>query len=137
MEELNDDELQELLSRDNRTDNNLFSQKENTDLRAYQELFNVLDTEPAQGLPLSFAANVRRKLQEQLNRKNDMKFNILAIAIFTVSLALAYSLLAVISPATGNLILNVVLKFRWVLITVISMFFCFLLADQRLVKREY
>ena len=137
MEELNDDELQQLLSRGPIAGDDRISEKGNSDLFAYQELFKTLATEPAQGLPFSFAANVRRKLQEQLNRKSDMKFNILAVAIFTVSLALAYGLLVLINPATGSLILNAVLKFKWVLAMIISVFFCFLLIDQRLVKREY
>jgi len=137
MEELNDDELQELLSRGTGTGNNIFSQKENSDILAYRKLFTALAEEPSQGLSFSFAANVRRKIQEQLNRKSDRRFNLLAATIFALSIALAYGLLMWISPATGSLILEVVLKFKWVLAMIIIVFFCFLLTNQRDVKREY
>ncbi len=104
---------------------------------AYQQLFKTLTAEPALGLPFSFAANVRRKAHELQRRKSDRRFNILAAIIFTLSLAFAYGLLALINPTTGNLVLAIVLKFKWVLLTITSVFFCFLLIDQRLLKREY
>ena len=136
MEELNDDELQELLSRGAGTGDDLFTPKENSDLLAYQKLFDTLAEEPSQGLSFSFAANVRRKIQEQLNRKSDRRFNLLAVTIFALSLVLAYCLLMWISPATGGLILNVVLKFKWVLSMMIMTFFCLLISKQRDVRTE-
>lgn len=137
MEELNDDELQELLSKGPIFGDNNFSQKANRNMLAYQQLFKTLAAEPALGLPFSFAANVKRKAQALCRRKSDRRFNILALVIFTLSLALAYGLLTLINPTTGNLVLATVLKFRWVLLMIISVFFCFLLIDQRLLKREY
>ncbi|MCX2450097.1 hypothetical protein OQX61_02330 [Pedobacter sp. PLR] len=137
MEELNDDELQELLSRGSISGDNTFSGKDTDDLLAYQDLFKALDTEPAQGLSLSFASNVRRKLQERLNRKSDIRFNILALTIFMLSPILAYGLLHLINPTTADLVLSMVLKFKWVLLSVICLFFCILGIDQRLVKRDF
>ena len=137
MEELNDDELQELLGKGPVSDNNSFSPKENGDLLAYQQLFKTLASEPAQGLPFSFAANVKRKAHAIYQRKSDKRFNILALAVFTFSLALAYGLLTLINPTTGTLVWTIVLKFKWVLLMITSVFFCFLLIDQRLLKRGY
>ena len=137
MEELNDDELQELLSQGLSSGNKSLNEKEAGDLLAYQDLFKALETAPLAGLPLSFGSNVRRKLQEQLNRKSDIRFNIMAVSVFVLSLVLGYGLLQLISETTADLVLNVVLKFKWILISVIGLFFCLLAIEQRLVKRDY
>jgi hypothetical protein len=137
MKELDDDELQELLNNGLVPDNKILSEDDKGDLLAYQSLFTVLGTEPEQGLPMSFAANVRRKLQEQVNRKSDLRFNLIALPIFVAGLALAYGLLSVISPESGDMFLNAVISFKWVLVTLIVGFIAFLFIDQRLVKRSY
>jgi len=137
MEELNDDELQELSGRGPVSGDNTFGEREAGDLLAYQDLFKALDTEPVEGLPFSFASNVRRKVQEHLNRKSDIRFNILAVTILILSAVLGYGLLQLISKDTAELALTMVLKFKWVLLSVICLFFCLLLIDQRLVRREY
>jgi hypothetical protein len=137
MEELNDDELQELLSNGSIPGDNMFSEKSTNDLLAYQNLFRALSTEPEQGLPLQFASNVRRKLQEQANRKNDLRFNIMAVGIFAATLGLSYGLITLISPENGTMVVNTVLRFKWVLTAIIFAFFSFMLIDQRLVKRNY
>jgi hypothetical protein len=137
MKELDDDELQELLNNGLVPDSKTLSEEDKDDLLAYQNLFTALDTEPQQGLPMSFAANVRRKLQEQVNRKSDLRFNLIALSIFVVGLTLAYGLLSVISPESGDMFLNAVISFKWVLATLGLGFFAFLFIDQRLVKRSY
>lgn len=53
MEELNDDELQELLSQGQSSGNKSLNEKEAGDLLAYQDLFKALETAPSTGLPLS------------------------------------------------------------------------------------
>ncbi|SEO57784.1 hypothetical protein SAMN05192574_109153 [Mucilaginibacter gossypiicola] len=137
MKELDDDELQELLNNGLVPDNKTLSEEDKDDLLAYQNLFTVLSTEPEQGLPMSFAANVRRKLQEQANRKSNLQFNLLALGIFAVGLALAYGLLTVMSPESGDMFLNAVVGFKWILLTLIAGFVGYLFIDQRLVKRSY
>lgn len=137
MKELDDDDLQELLNNGLPAGNKTLSKSEKDDLLAYQNLFDALNTEPEQGPPFNFAANVRRKLQEQINRKSDLRFNLLALLIFTVVLAITYGLLTLISPATSRLVIETVIKFKWVLLTIVLGFFSLLLIDQRLVKRDY
>ncbi|MDB5150470.1 MAG: hypothetical protein JWQ57_4490 [Mucilaginibacter sp.] len=137
MKELNDDELQELLNNGLVPDNKPLSKDDKSDLLAYQNLFTALGTEPEQGLPMSFAANVRRKLQEQINRKSDLRFNLFALSIFVVGLTLAYGLLSVISPESGDMFLNAVISYKWELVTLVVGFIAFLFVDQRLVKRSY
>ncbi|WP_413670729.1 hypothetical protein ACEN9X_12785 [Mucilaginibacter sp. Mucisp86] len=137
MKELDDDELQELLNNGLVPDSKTLSEEDKDDLLVYQNLFSALSTEPAEGLPMSFAANVRRKLQEQANRKSNLQFNLLALGIFAVGLALAYGLLTVMSPESGDMFLNAVVSFKWILLTLIAGFVGYLFIDQRLVKRSY
>jgi hypothetical protein len=137
MEELNDDELQDLLGQGSISSGRKLSEKEVGNLLSYQDLFKALETEPLPGLPLSFASNVRLKIQERLNRKSDFRFNVMAATIFVLSLLLGYGLLQLISQTTAELILNIVFKFKWILFWGICLFFCLLVIDQRLVKREY
>jgi drug/metabolite transporter (DMT)-like permease len=137
MKELSDDELQDLLNSGLVPDGETLSEGEKDDLLAYQNLFDALGTEPEQGLPLSFAANVRRKLQEQANRKSDLRFNIMALVIFSAILGLAYGLLAVVSPENSDVVLATVIRFKWVLLTIVCGFFSLMLIDQKMVKRSY
>ena len=137
MEELNDDELQDLLGRGSISGNNNLSETEAGDLLSYQHLFRALEAEPLPGLPFSFASNVKRKLQERLNRKSDIRFNVMAVIIFVLSLVLGFGLLQLINQTTADLVLYIVFKFKWILFWAICLFFCLLAIDQRLVKREY
>lgn len=137
MKELDDDELQELLNNGLVPDSKTLSEEDKDDLHAYQNLFTALSSEPEQGLPMSFATNLRRKLQEQANRKSDLRFNLIALSIFVLGLTLAYGMLSVISPESGDMFLNAVISFKWVLATLGIGFFAFLFIDQRLVKRSY
>jgi hypothetical protein len=137
MKELNDDELQELLNNGLVPDNKTLSDEDKDDLLAYQNLFTALSTEPEEGLPLSFAANVRRKLQEQAIRKSDIRFNLLALLIFVAGLTLAYGMLSVMSPESGDMFLTAIINFKWVLLTLVAGFVGYLFIDQRLAKRSY
>lgn len=137
MEKLNDNELQELLDQAQMPGNDSLNLKDVEDFLAYQNLFKVLDSEPETGLSFSFASNVRRKVQEKLNHRSDMRFNYLAIAIFTIAIVLGYGLLYLINKYTAELVLDVAIKFKWVFLTVIFTFFCFLLIGQRQAKRDY
>ncbi|WP_219226429.1 hypothetical protein [Pedobacter antarcticus] len=137
MEELNDDQLQDLLSNSPISSENTLNEKDTGDLLAYQNLFKALDTEPAQGLSFSFASNVRRKIQERLNRKSDRQFNIVAITIFILSSLLGYGLLLLIDQTAADMVLNMVLKFKWLLLSVTCLFFGLLLINQRLIGRDY
>lgn len=137
MEELNDDGLQDLLSNSPISSENTLNEKDTGDLVAYRNLFKVLDTEPEQGLSFSFASNVRRKIQEQLNRKSDRQFNIIAITIFILSSLLGYGSLLLIDQTSADMVLNMVLKFKWLLLSATCLFFGLLLINQRLTKRDY
>lgn len=137
MKELDDDELQELLNGGLFPDNEKLSDSGKENLHAYQNLFTALKAEPVESLPMSFAANTRRKIQELAARKSDMRFNMLAVIIFVVGLALAYGMLSVIDPGSGEMFLNAMINFKWVLLTLVAGFFGFLFVDQRLAKRSY
>jgi hypothetical protein len=137
MEELNDDELQDLLANGSISGNKKFSEQGAEDLLLYKDLFKALETEPLHGLPFNFASNIRRKLQARQNKRSDFRFNVVAVTTFGVSLALGYGLLQLTDQSAAELVLNTVLKFKWILFSAICFFLFLLTIDQYLVKREY
>ncbi len=112
MKEMNDEELQQLAEQGSLINERL-SLKDEQNIATYQTLFTQLRAEPAEGLPLSFAANVRRTVQRQHERKADLKFQIMLFFTFTAILIAAFGLLCLISPAAGEQMLNISPKFKW------------------------
>lgn len=137
MESLNDDQLQELLSKNDELEFEKLSLEERRKLNAYQELFKTLNEEPKVGLSLGFASKVRQRRQQSLNRRSDLQFNILVRALFLIGLLSAYGLLQLVDKSSAELVLDVVFKFKWIFLAVIGMFFAMLRLDQVLAKRTF
>ncbi|RZK65324.1 MAG: hypothetical protein EOO85_28480 [Pedobacter sp.] len=137
MESLNDDQLQELLSKNDELEFEKFSPEERSKLNAYQELFKTLNEEPKVGLSLGFASKVRQRRQQSLNRRSDLQFNILVRALFLIGLLSAYGLLQLVDKSSAELVLDIVFKFKWILLAVLGMFFAMLKLDQVLAKRAF
>lgn len=112
MKEMNDEELQQLAGESAFLNQNL-ALKDQQDVAAYQTLFKKLQAEPTAGLPLNFAANVRRAVQRRTEQKADMKFQLMLFFIFTVILATAFGLLHLINPVAGTQLLSISPKFKW------------------------
>ena len=123
MKEMSDEELQYLAEQGGLNNNNL-SLKEEQDLLAYQSLFKSLQTEPAEGLPFSFAANVRRAVQQQAALKGDLKFQFILLFIFTGILAAAFGLLHLVSPAAADQVTSISPKFKWSAGLAVLVFWC-------------
>ena len=137
MESLNDDQLQELLSKNDELEFEKFSLEERRKLNAYQELFKTLNEEPNVGLSLGFASKVRQRRQQSLNRRSDLQFNILARALFLIGLLSAYGLLQLVDQSSAELVLDIVFKFKWIFLAVVGLFFAMLRLDQVLAKRTF
>lgn len=127
MKETDDDELQQWL------ENNL-SLPEDPILRekaeAYRMLFEILDDEPANGLPYDFTAKVSRRIQADEKRHTEFKYNLLAAVIFIMALAAACSLMTIFSPT----LFATLLKFKWTIIIGPVIFMVIQYLDLKLVK---
>lgn len=120
MEEMNDDYLQQMAEQnhlDNGRQGNLtdpgLSIKEQQDLLTYQTLFKQLQREPAAGLPYNFAANLRRTVQHQAERKGNLKFQFLLFFAFGAILVLAFGLLHLVSPAATEELMAIAPRYKW------------------------
>jgi hypothetical protein len=127
MKEMNDDELQQWLERKPQLPDNASPDK---DEKAYRALFEALDKEPEKGLPYDFSAKVVRHIQAETKRSNDLKFTLIAAALFIVAIAAACFVLSVSNPTQESSLL----KFKWVLLLLPIVFIAIQYFDQRLIK---
>lgn len=133
MKKMDDGDLQKWF------DENKLAKKENSELisddaRAYQFLFDVLDTEPMESLPYNFAANVTRKVQAETRRSNELRYYIIAVGVVALVLVAIYGLLMLVKPASGPSYGSLLLQYKWVLILVVFSFLTIQYFDQVLVK---
>src|ERR1700712_1823441 len=96
MKKMSDEELQKLLD-----DNKLLSnagEATSDDAEAYHLLFDILDTEPAQGLPYDFSAKVTRRIQAEAKRSNELRIYLISLAVFAVVVAVVGLLISLVKP---------------------------------------
>ncbi|MBC8985376.1 hypothetical protein H9X96_06275 [Pedobacter sp. N36a] len=136
MKLLNEEEIQRLLEENLHFPAELSSDHEKENLEQYRFLFEQLKEEPKEGLPFSFAANVKKRLQARLNRKKDLRFYLVAFVALTVSFLLFYGLLQTINESAADQFLVVVLKFKWAIVLGTLVFLSILYLDQKFVKER-
>lgn len=137
MKEMNDEELQHLAAQSDLISNDL-SSAEVKDVAAYRALFTQLQAEPAAGLPLNFAANVRRAVRRRAERKEDLRFQVMQLFFFTGILAIAFGLLHLISPEAIEQLSTISPKFKWSAGLAVVVFWSIHFGSQGLIKdKEY
>ena len=101
-----------------------------------EELVRLLETEPMEGLPYSFASRVRSAVQAKVNRKKDIRFYLMALCALIAGFAAFYGLLSVVNVDAGEAFIAVLLKYKWLLVFGSVVFLGILYVDQRLVKEK-
>ncbi|ASU32019.1 hypothetical protein [Mucilaginibacter xinganensis] len=134
MKKLNDEEIQRLLEGELKSADELLSAGEKESLDQYRFLFEKLKDEPKEGLPYNFASNVKRRVQQQFNRKRDMRFYLIAFVVLIVGFAGFYQVLVVVNENAGARFMDVLYKFKWVIFLGAATFLGILYLDQKLVK---
>jgi len=132
MKKMDDEELQKWME-ENRVAKKMDGPVSD-DANAYQFLFDVLDTEPVQGLPYDFSAKVTRRVQAENKRSSELKFYIWGLAIFVAAIAIIYGILLLIKPTNKIVYLDLLLQYKWVFILCIFSFLTIQYLDQVLVK---
>lgn len=122
MKEDKDKRLQQLIEEGRELPFETFSAPEEEDFFAYQNLFTHLKTEPAEGLPYTFASKVRRAVELQALLKTNTRFYITAILIFAFVAIAGYFMLTVVNKEAGNMALTVILKYKWLLLMGLATF---------------
>lgn len=129
MKEMNDDELQQWLEHKPQLPDNASANK---DTKAYHALFEALGKEPEKGLPYDFSAKVMRNIQAETKRGTDLKFTLIAAALFIVAIAAACFALSVSNPTQESSLL----KLKWALLLLPIVFIAIQYFDQRLVREK-
>ena len=135
MKKLTDEQIQALLESKIKPSSNNFYDSEKEQMESYQSLFQKLNTEPEQDLPFNFASKVTRQLKLKLKRRNDIRFNLLAVLGIIVGLVAAYIILTAIDFNAGHQFLLVMLKFKWLLLFCSFILLSSLMIDQRIVEK--
>jgi len=134
MKKMDDDELQQWLEENSPASGKTNKEIISDDAKAYQFLFDVLNEEPAQGLPYDFAAKVTRKVQAENKRTSELRYYIIAIGVVALVLVAIYGLLIMVKPVSGPSYGSLLLQYKWVLLLVVFGFLTIQYLDQVLVK---
>lgn len=134
MKKLNDEEIQRLLEGELKPSDELLSADEKESLDQYRFLFEKLKEEPKEGLPYSFVSNVKRRVQQQLNRKRDVRFYLITFVALILCFAAFYQVLFVVNEDASAQFMVALYKFKWVIFLGAAIFISILYLDQRLVK---
>ncbi len=127
MKEMNDDELQRWFE-----SKRLQDEPMTEGAKAYSTLFEALAVEPERGLPYDFSARVMQQVKADVKRRNDLRWNLLAVAIFAVILAGIYGIISVVSPKA----LPSLMVYKWIFLVIPALFIAIQSIDQKLVKMD-
>ena len=136
MKKLNDDEIQKLLEEGLAKPDEEISATEQEDIKAYQFLFENLRKEPEEGLPYNFAAKVRLRVQEKINRTSDIKLYLYAAVIGIAGFGIAYMLLVFYNQQAASKFYSAISGFKWVFVLALISFLAIQYLDQKLVKEN-
>ncbi|MES2277203.1 MAG: hypothetical protein V4592_14340 [Bacteroidota bacterium] len=100
-------------------------------------LFDVLSTEPAEGLPYDFSARVTRRVQAKTRQNSELRLYIIAIAVVSIVITLIYGLFFLLKPQLGSGILTITTDYKWTFVLGIFGFLTIQYLDQVLLKSTF
>jgi hypothetical protein len=130
MKKMNDEEIQKWLE-ENRQQK---TQLPDGDAKAYDYLFNLLETEPDKGLPYDFAAKVTRKVQAEQKRNSELRSYLISMGVVTVIIACIYGVLSLVKNQQATGVLSVILEYKWALILSIFSLLTIQYLDTKFIK---
>ena len=132
MKKMDDEELQKWME-ENKSAKKMDSPLSD-DAKAYHFLFDVLDTEPVQGLPYDFSAKVTRKIQAEAKRTSELKYYLIGLAVFIAVAVGIYALSTIKGGTLASPYIIVLIQYKWVFILGIFSLLTIQYLDQVLVK---
>jgi hypothetical protein len=133
MKKMDDEDLQKWFD-DNKVTKKANNELISDDAKAYQFLFDVLDTEPTESLPYNFSANVTRKVQAEAKRTNELRYYIWALVVFVVVAAVLSGISIFIKPGGKLEYLSALSQYKWPIVLVVFCFLTIQYFDQVLIK---
>lgn len=134
MKKMDDEELQKWLEENGPASNIANKELISDDAKAYQFLFDVLDTEPSQGLPYDFAAKVTRKVQAEAKRTSELRYYIWSLVVFVLVVAALSGLTFLLKPGAKTAYFDLLVQYKWAVVLAIFSFLTIQYLDQVLVK---
>jgi len=134
MKKMDDAELQKLMEEHRLSSVPKTGGLTGDDAKAYQVLFDALDTDPLQGLPYDFSAKVTRKVQAETKRNSELKFYLFSLGVCVAIIAVIYGLTTIMKPAAVTTYLGLLIQYKWALILIAFSFLTIQYLDQVLVK---
>lgn len=130
----NDDDLQAWL--DSADPNRGLSDFQAADLRYYRSLFELLEQEPADGLPADFSARVVRRVKAKGCFTFTLRMRGLVALLFAVVLTVSYLILTVIGYAPAVSLLATFWAYKGIVLFSLGLLFAIQYLDASLIKRK-
>lgn len=106
----------------------------NEEVAAYAQLFTVLATPPAEGLPMDFSAKLGRNLQQQLQKQNRFRFYGVWALVFVVAMTVLYFGLMLIDISYQTNITTKIMEHKWIFILAFLLLFLIQYLDHTSIK---
>lgn len=130
MKKMNDEEIQKWLEENRQLNDKLPV----GDAKAYDLLFDLLETEPDKGLPFDFAAKVTRKVRAEQKQNSELRSYLISMAVVAVIIASVYGLLSLMKNQQSTGVLSIMLEYKWALILSIFSLLTIQYLDTKLIK---
>lgn len=130
MKKMNNEEIQNWLNENGHKSGDVSS----FDIKAYQHLFDLLCTEPAEGLPYDFSDKVIRKVQAGTRQRSELRLYLLLIAVVSIIVAFIYGLFLLLKLQLGSEFINMATTYKWVFALGIFSFLTIQYLDQLLIN---
>ena len=108
-----------------------------TELKAYQTVFDTLNQRPSAGLPYKFSSSVIGEIQRRQVAKNQFKAQLMVPLFVGIGLLLCYLGLYKADPHYGKTFLQLADSYKWAIIFAVLVFFIIEFLDFKFVKKKY
>lgn len=99
-------------------------------------LLTALSTPPKEGLSIDFSSQLRRKLQNQLERRNRIRFYLGWILIFTVTMPILFFSLVLIDATYHTSTIAVITTHKWLFLIGFPLLFLIQYLDHTSIKQH-
>jgi hypothetical protein len=110
---------------------------DDSELSAYQTVFDTLNQKPSGGLPYKFSSSVIGEIQRRQVAKNQFKAQLLVPVFIAIGFFFCYLGLHKADPSYGETLLQSAMTYKWFIIFGLAVFFLVEFLDFKFVKKEY
>jgi hypothetical protein len=135
MKKLNDEEIQKMLEQHLSIPKDDLTEDSKDDMAAYQFLFESMEKEPAEGLPYDFSKKVARKVQAQVNSRQERKWSVYITLIIMAAFGGVYGFMALFNYKATSQLTTTMGQYKWVILFALANILVIQYVDQNLIKK--